>query len=439
MSEIPDLMERHVLRKVARRLIPFIALLYAFNILDRTNISIAALTMKPDLAFSDSVYGLGAGMFFVGYFFFEVPSNLILEKVGARRWIARILFTWGAISAAMLFVKTPNQFYGMRFLLGLAEAGFYPGMILYLTYWFPTAQRAQAVARFVAVSAIVGVLGGPLSGQLLRLDGLAGMRGWQWLFLLEGVPSCLLGFAALRYLTDRPEVATWLSDDERRWLTTRMESERAHRDSHHGFTFAQAIKSPVVLHFAALFFFYVSAGYGLGFFVPQIFKAQTTWSDQTISLVAALPGLPGALAMLLGAAHSDRTCERRKHVGFGLAVAAVGLVCTALSGNPAYTLASLVLVNLGTGSIQGPFWAMPTSMLSGAAAAGGIAFINSVGNLGGFVGPVLMGKFRDMTGDYRYGLFALAGMQLLAAILGLLARHDPAVERAARAQNHLTG
>ena len=422
-------MERATLGKVARRLIPFIALIYAFNILDRTNIGIAALTMKPDLRFSDTVYGIGAGMFFIGYFFFEAPSNLILERVGARVWIARIMFTWGLISAGMLFVRTPFQFYAMRFLLGLAEAGFYPGMILYLTYWFPTAQRAQAVARFVAVSAVVGVIGGPLSGMLLWLDGWHGLKGWQWLFLLEGLPSCLLGFFVLWYMTDRPEKAHWLTNAERGWLINRLAAERTHRDKQHGLTLMQALQSPAILHFCALFFLYVSAGYGLGFFTPQIFKAQTTWTSQTISLVTAFPGLAGALAMLLSAAHSDKTCERKYHVAFGAALGALGVVLVALSPHPYFTIAALVVVSIGTGICQGPFWAMPTSMLSGAAAAGGIAFINSVGNLGGFAGPVAMGKLKDLTNSYEAGLFVLAAMLAGAAILAVLAKHDPAAER----------
>ncbi|MDX1931986.1 MAG: MFS transporter [Capsulimonadales bacterium] len=427
-----ETLERTVLAKITRRLIPFIALIYAFNILDRTNIGIASLTMKKDLAFSDTVYGLGAGMFFIGYFFFEVPSNLILEKIGARIWIARIMFTWGAISAGMMFVTTPFSFYAMRFLLGVAEAGFYPGMILYLTYWFPTVQRAQAVARFVAVSAVVGVLGGPLSGLLLGMDGFWGLKGWQWLFVLEGLPSCLLGFAVLRYLTDRPEQAEWLRPEEREWLLGRLARERRHREKHHGLSLAQALKNRDLLHYCAIFFLYVSVGYGLGFFVPQIFKSQTNWSDQWIALMAALPGLAGAVAMQIGAAHSDRTCERKYHMAFGTAVGAVGVVMAALSHNPYFTLLALVIINLGNGSCQGPFWAMPTSMLTGAAAAGGIAFINSVGNLGGFVGPYLMGLLKDATRDYRAGLFTLAALLFGASILSLFARHDPAQERAAR-------
>jgi ACS family tartrate transporter-like MFS transporter len=430
--------EQAVMRKVARRLIPFIALIYAFNILDRTNISIASLTMKPDLGFSTLIYGIGAGMFFIGYFFFEVPSNLILERVGARVWIARIMFTWGAVSAAMMFVRTPMQFYVMRFLLGVAEAGFYPGMILYLTYWFPTAQRAQAVARFVAVSAIVGVLGGPLSGLLLALDGMGGLKGWQWLFLLEGLPSCLLGFVVLRYMTDRPEKAHWLNEQERAWLIRRLAGERSHREKHHGLSLKQAFASPRILHFCAIFFLYVSAGYGMSFFVPQILKSLTegSWSDQKIALVAALPGLVGAVSMLLGAAHSDRTCERKYHVAVGYAVGAVGILLTALSlalGNPFLTLAALVLISLGRDSAQGPFWAMPTSMLTGAAAAGGIALINSVGNLGGFAGPFLMGWLKDRTGGFQTGLFTLAGMLVGGSVLALLARHSPALELEAAA------
>lgn len=434
VSDTPpqDAMERNVLGKVAKRLIPFIAILYAFNILDRTNIGIAALTMKTDLGFSDTIYGIGAGMFFIGYFFFEAPSNLILEKVGARIWIARIMFTWGAISAGMMFVPNQFWFYTMRFLLGVAEAGFYPGMILYLTYWFPTAQRAQAVARFVAVSAIVGVVGGPLSGLLLKLDGIGGLKGWQWLFLLEGIPSCLLGFVVLYYMTDRPEKANWLTDNERGWLIGRLAREREHRDKQHGISLWEAFKNPSILHFCAIFFLYVSAGYGLQFFNPQIFKALTTWDSQKISFLIALPGLAGAFAMLLSAAHSDKTCERKYHVAFGASLGAVGILIAALSTNPYLTLAALTVFSIGSGICQGPFWAMPTSMLTGAAAAGGIAFINSVGNLGGFAGPFAMGWLKDRTHSYQAGLFVLAGMMVGCALLAAVARHSPADERAAR-------
>jgi MFS transporter, ACS family, tartrate transporter len=420
-------MQEATLRKVSRRLIPFIALLYAFNILDRTNISVASLTMKPDLGFSDTVYGLGAGVFFLGYFLFEVPSNLILERVGARKWIARILVTWGAVSAAMLFVKTAPVFYGMRFLLGLAEAGFYPGIILYLTYWFPTAQRAQAVARFVAVSALVGIIGGPLSGALLKLDGLLGMKGWQWLFLLEGLPSCLLGTVALRYLTDRPEKAEWLSADEKSWLVGQLDKERKEREqTHKHLSLTDAFKSPRLLHFALIFFLYVSAGYGVSFFAPQIYKSQTNWSAQTIALVAALPGIAGAISMLLTSAHSDRTGERKRYVAFGTTLAAIGVSAAALSPNAYCTLAALTVAEFGRGIVQGPFWAMPTSLLSGAAAAGGIAAINSIGNLGGFAGPYAMGWLKDRTHGYQTGLFLLAGLLICSAICALLVPTKPA-------------
>ena len=424
-------MERIVLGKVAKRLIPFIALLYAFNILDRTNIGVASLQMKPDLGFSDTVYGLGAGIFFLGYFIFEIPSNLILEKVGARLWITRILFTWGVVSAAMMFVKTAGWFYFMRFLLGIAEAGFYPGIILYLTYWFPTVQRAQAVARFVAVSAIVGVLGGPVSGQLLRLDGLGGLQGWQWLFLLEGLPSCLLGFVAIRWLTDSPEKAEWLTGEERQWLVEKLASERQVReDTHKHLSLLDALKSPRLMHFAFLFFLYVSAGYGVSFFAPLIFKGMTTWTDQKISFLTALPGLVGACSMLWSAHHSDKTGERRLHVASGAAIAAVGVVLLALARDPYLALGAMAFAELGRGIVQGPFWAMPTSLLSRAAAAGGIALINSIGNLGGFVGPKAMGWLKDQTGGYQTGLFLLSGLLVGAAVLAVLVPKAPAPQEA---------
>ncbi|MGC4045849.1 MAG: MFS transporter [Armatimonas sp.] len=435
-------LEKSTLRKVNLRLIPFIALLYTLNILDRTNIAVASLTMKPDLHFSDSIYGLGAGMFFIGYFFFEVPSNLILEKFGARLWIARIMVTWGIISACMMFVKSAPMFYTLRFLLGVAEAGFYPGIILYLTYWFPTAQRAQAVARFVAVSAIVGVIGGPIGGQLLKLNGVMGLTGWQWLFLVEGIPSCILGIVVLFYMTDRPEKAHWLTNEERGWLMKRLAGEAKMRHEKHSLDLKKALMNRDLLQYCGLFFLYVTSDYGIGFFAPQIFKAQTTidgvrtWSDQQIAFVASLPALVGAIAMLLGAAHSDRNCERKYHVAFGAAVGVVGIILTAISHNPIFTLLSLMLFKIGHSSCQGPFWSMPTSMLTGAAAAGGIAFINSVGNLGGFAGPFAMGKLKDATGGYQTGLFCLAGALFGACLLGLASRHSPAHEMAMREAKH---
>jgi ACS family tartrate transporter-like MFS transporter len=425
--------EKVVLGKVTRRLIPFLFLLYIFNYLDRVNVSIAALTMKPDLGMSDTVYGLGAGIFFLGYFLFEVPSNLILERVGARIWMARIMLTWGLISSGMMFVKSPVSFYTMRFLLGVAEAGFFPGMILYLSYWFPATVRARAVSRFMTAVPLASVLGGPLSGALLKLNGVAGLHGWQWLFLAEGLPSVVLGLVTLLYLTDRPGQATWLLPAEREWLTERLQREQAHRDKHFHFTLWQAFAQPRILLLCAIYFTITFCGYGLNFWIPLILKSRSGWSDMMISTVGMTPSLVGAIGMLIAGAHSDRTGERRCHLACAAGVAALGFVLSGWAHSPGLTLVAFSLAALGQLSMLGPFWALSTSTMSGVAAAGAIAYINSVGNLGGFVGPYLMGAFKGSTGTFAAGLYTLAGALLLGGLLSLVVRHDPALDRSVAA------
>jgi MFS transporter, ACS family, tartrate transporter len=423
-------MERVVLGKVTRRLIPFLFLLYIFNFLDRTNVSVAALTMKPDLRFSDEVYGTGAGIFFLGYFFLEVPSNLILQRMGARIWMARIMVTWGMISSAMLFVRSPASFYTMRFLLGVAEAGFFPGMIFFLTQWFPAAERAKALSRFMLASSLAGVVGGPLSGALLKLNGVAGLKGWQWIFLAEGLPSVLLGFVTLLYLTDRPAEAKWLTMEEREWLTERLQREEAHRKQRYHFTIWQALAQPQILLLCGVYFTSVTAGYGVGFWTPLILKSRSVWSDSVISMAASIPGLVGAMGLLTAGVHSDRSGERRRHVAGAVWVGATGVAVGAWAHSPILTLAAFSLASLGMASSLGPFWALSTSVMSGTAAAGAIAFINAVGNLGGFVGPKLMGHLKDLTGNFTVGLCTLAASLLVTGVLVLLVRHDPAAERA---------
>src|SRR5438067_7916086 len=297
-------------------------LLYVVNILDRVNFGIAVLTMKKDLGFSDEVYGLGAGIFFVGYFFFEVPSNVALERLGARLWIARIMLTWGVIASAMMFMHSAASYYTLRFLLGVAEAGFFPGMMLYLTYWFPNVARGQAAARFIIANTVANIIGGPLGAQFLKLDGMAGLHGWQWLFLMEGLPAVVLAFVVLAYMTDRPAKAHWLLPDEREWLMRTLAAEQAHRQKYHHMTLLQAFRYPRVLHLSALFFLNILAGSGLGFFANLILKQRTGWSDQHVLWINAIPSVLGAIALLLSAAHSDRSHERRLHVAFGLGLGA---------------------------------------------------------------------------------------------------------------------
>ncbi len=445
-------LERVTMRKVTRRLIPFMFLLYIFAVLDRFNVTVAVLTMKKDLGLNDEMYGFGAGIFFIGYFLFEVPSNVLMERFGARRWIARIMFTWGLIASSMMLMRTPMHFYVLRFLLGLAEAGFFPGMILYLTYWFPNAYRGQAAARFIMAGAIAGIIGGPLGAVLLKFNGkplgalllkLSGMggpagalllklssvgdlKGWQWLFLLEGIPSFLLGFAVLFYLTDTPAKAHWLGEEERAWLLATLARERAHRQKFHHMTLWQAFGYARVRHLTTLFFLYIFSGAGLGVFTNLILKQRTSWTDQQILYIGVLPSVLGAVVMMAAAAHSDRTRERRLYTGWGLVIAGAGVALAAATRSPLMIMTAICIVAVGTNIFTGPFWALTTSFLSGAAAAGGIAFINSIGNSGSFFGPFLMGWLKTHTASYDIGLYATAGTFLLGAVVAFRLPPDPA-------------
>jgi ACS family tartrate transporter-like MFS transporter len=414
--------ETSALDKATRRLIPFMFLLYVVAYLDRINVGFAALQMRRDLGFSEAVYGLGAGIFFVGYFLFEVPSNLILVRVGARRWIARIMITWGLVSSATMLVRDPPAFYALRFLLGLAEAGFFPGMILYLTYWFPADVRARAVARFMTATAVAGVVGGPLSGALLTLDGLGGLRGWQWLFLLEGLPAVALGVVVLWRLPDGPGDAAWLSPGERRALAGRLGREQV--AGGHVATLREAVGDGRVWVLALLYFVLVNGFYGVSLWLPQIVQGFSGASDLVVGVVSAVPYAVAAVGMVAAGAHSDRTGERRRHVAVAALVGAAGLVLAAWLASPPAALAALSLAALGIWSTLGPFWAMPTAMLRGTAAAAGIALVNSFGNLGGFAGPWLLGLVKEATGGFAWGLVTLAAGLVVAAGLALVLR-DP--------------
>ncbi len=423
--------EQAVLRKVTLRLIPFLFVLYILNILDRVNVGFASLQMQTALGLSDEVFGLGAGIFFIGYFLFEVPSNLMLKRVGARRWIARILISWGLISAGMMFVTAAWSFYLLRFLLGLAEAGFFPGIILYLSYWFPAQQRARAVARFMTGAAISGMIGAPLSGSILHtMDQVAGLAGWQWLFLLEGLPTVLLGFVALYYLTDRPEHAGWLTPAERTWLTERMAQEEQYREQRHGFTLSQTLANPRVWLLIALYFTVSMGSNSFGLYLPKLLAEQfPDFNKLQLGLLAAIPSTAAIISMVASARHSDLTGERRWHVAVMAFLAAAGWALAVELSSPWLVLAALTLAHLGMMSMLPPFWSLPTSFLSGTAAAGGIALINSVGNLGGFVGPFVIGRIKTGTNSYAGGLLFLAAAMLLGGCLALCARHDATLER----------
>lgn len=417
-------LETRVMRKVSWRIIPFIMLLYFIAFIDRVNIGFAALTMNKDLGFSPTVFGFGAGIFFLGYFLFEVPSNLILHKVGARIWIARVMVTWGIVSAAMAFIQGSTSFYVLRFLLGVAEAGFFPGIILYLSYWFPARRRAAVTAIFMAAAPLSTALGSPISGTLLEMHGLFGLAGWQWMFLIEAVPAVLLGGVVLVYMTDRPEKANWLDQDERNWLIAAMAAENAGKSSAANHSAWRGLADLRVLALS-LVYFGTSAGlYTLGIWSPQIIK-EFGLSSMTVGFLNAIPAIVAVGAMVLWARHSDRTGERTWHVVLACLVAAAGLAFAGYATTVATVLAALTLVNIGISSAKPPLWSMPTLFLSGSAAAAGIATINSIGNLGGFVGPTMIGWIKETTGSYLGGLYFVAGLLVLSAALTLaLARSN---------------
>ena len=407
------------LRKVRWRLIPFLFLLYIVAYLDRVNVGFASIDMNRDLKFSDTVYGLGAGIFFLSYTLLEVPSNLMGARFGARVWIARIMFTWGVLSSAMIFVSSPASFYVIRFLLGAAEAGFFPGVILYLTQWFPQRERARAVGLFMTATAMAGVIGAPISSALLRLDGTWGLQGWQWLFLIEGLPAILLVPVVLSYMTDRPADAKWLNTAEREWLVREMEAEQTQR-AQNIVTLRAALGSARLWIVSLPYFCIVIAFYGITFFLPQIVQSMSTLGSATIVLLTAIPYVAATVGLVVVGSHSDRTRERRWHVAVPCLIGAAGFVLTTLlPATPAIALTTLSIAAFGIWGTLGPFWAIPTALLRGTAAAGGIALVNSIGNVGGFVGPYLMGWIRDATGGFTAGLLTLAAILVVGALIAL--------------------
>ncbi len=431
-SASPAVNERTVIAKITRRLIPFMFLMYIFNYLDRQNVSYAKLQMAPELHFSEAVYNFGAGIFFVGYFLFEVPSNLIMEKFGARRWMARIMVTWGIVSACMTFTHNAATFYSLRFLLGVAEAGFFPGMILYLTYWFPARDRAKAIATFMTATPLAGVLGGALSGVILTwMRGVGGLKAWQWMFIIEAVPSFLLGFVVLVYLTDRPQDAAWLTSEEKEIVLSRLRSEENRRRSKHAMSWSQAMANGTVIQLTAFYFLLQVAIYGFVFNLPSLIKA-FKMSDLAASLISAIPYAVAACAMVIAGILSDRSSERKRTVGVASLIAAAGLGAASLvvdGGNAVTGVMALTVGAIGLWSTLGPFWSLPTSFLSGSAAAAGIAFINSIGNLGGFIGPFFMGWLKDTTHKSMYSLIVASVSMMIAAILALTVHHDRSLEQ----------
>jgi ACS family tartrate transporter-like MFS transporter len=424
--------QQAVFWKVAWRLIPFMFVLYMVNILDRTNVAIASRRMLKDLDMRLEVYDLAAPIFYVGYVLFEVPSNLILRRTGARLWIGRIMISWGIVSASMIFVRDPSSFYLVRFLLGVAEAGFFPGMILYLTYWFPARERARTVAFFMTASAVTGIVFNPISGAILdNMDNVAGLRSWQWLFLLEGIPAVVLGFAVFAYLRDRPRDAPWLTPPERAWLTERVGREEEHRERRHALTLLRAMTEPRVWLLCLLYLTLAITTSSFGFYLPKLIAwHDPELSDFTIGWLMVPPHVAAVVSMVLVGLHSDRTLERRWHVAVPGFVAAAGWVLCAYAPSLWLFLVGVSLAAAGMWSMLAPFWSLPTSFLSGVAAAGGIALINSLGNVGGFIGPYAFGWLRDpSSGSYLRGLLMLALILLLGGILALCARHDPNLEK----------
>jgi ACS family tartrate transporter-like MFS transporter len=426
-------LETSTIRAISWRLIPFLVLAYFFSYLDRVNLGFAALTMNAELKFSPTIFAWGAGIFFIGYFIFEVPSNLALERFGASRWIARIMVTWGIISAMMALVSGVWSFYGLRFLLGVAEAGFFPGIILYLTYWYPAEYRARFLAAFAIAVPISTVIGAPVSGLLLGLDGAMGLKGWQWLFIIEGIPSVLLGIVAWFYLTDRPAKADWLSAEQKAWLSSKLESEIAAKQAARHLTLGQALSSPKVLTLSLIYFGFVSALYGMQFWLPQIVKAFGFSNAQT-GFVTAVPYVFGTVAMILWARHSDATRERVIHVGTPLLLTAAALAVCGYMDSPYVTMVALVVAAIGIFCTFGVFWTLPTAWLSGAAAAGAIALINSIGNLAGFGGPYLIGWVKEATGSTSTGLLVLAVLPLIGGLLAFLGGHETKAEFASVGQ-----
>jgi ACS family tartrate transporter-like MFS transporter len=445
---------RHASRKAAWHLIPFLILCWLISILDRVNVGFAALTMNKELGLTAEMFGFGAGIFFFGYFIFEVPSNLILERVGARRWIARIMISWGVIAASFAFVPSisavfqgfgfslfdnARTFYLMRFIFGAAEAGFYPGIILYLTYWFTADERARWLGVFATGGPLSLVIGGPISGFILdSLDGYMGLSGWQWLFIVEGVPSVLVGLWALRHLTDKPREAAWLEPDERVALQARIDHERKSREAIRHYSLGEALTNPRVLGLSLAYFGIISGSFGVVYWLPQIVKGVATdirldkvtgISLNTLTgCLVAIPYAFAIVAMIWWARHSDATHERVWHVVCPAVVSGLSLIAAAYLGNPALAAVALTIGVMGNYAAIPTFWTLPTGFLTGSAAAGGIALINSIGSLGGFVGPYAIGWIKDATGETTLGLVVLAASSIMAGVVIFLMGHDSKME-----------
>jgi MFS family permease len=422
--------ERETIKRVVWRLMPLLMLGYFCAYLDRSNVGMAATTMVGDLHFTNAVFGFGAGLFFLGYFVAEIPSNLILNKIGARIWIARILITWGIVAGLTGFVWDEWSFYGNRILLGIAEAGYYPGIVLYLTWWFPSYYRTRMMGIFQSASVISLFIGPPVGGFLLLLNGFLGLHGWQWLYIMEGLPPIIMCFVVYTLLTDRPQHATWLTDEQRTWLVERLASEMAQREAVHKYGLMETFGNKKMWLLTVTYFTQNVTGYGLVFFLPLIVKGigvSTAW----IGFVSALPYLCAFVGMIAWGYHSDLTGDRLWHVIIALLTCSFGLAAGTLFGTdyPVISMILLCIAATGQMSIAPVFWSIPSAMLTGAAAAGGLAMINAVGNLGGWLGPTVYGLVKDATGSTNLGLLCLSVATVIGAITLYLAGHDKRLER----------
>jgi ACS family tartrate transporter-like MFS transporter len=424
----PGDFETRTMSKVTWRLVPFLMLCYFIAYLDRVNVGFGGATMRTDLDLSATAFGGAAGIFFVAYFFFEVPSNLALNAFGARRWIARIMFTWGIISGLQAFITGEWSFYGIRLLLGVAEAGFFPGIIFYLTLWFPTAYRARIVGWFMFAIPISTVIGAPISGLMLGLEGVGGLHGWQWMFILEAIPALVMTFFVLYYLTDRPMEAGWLAPQEREWLQGRLDRERTERERILELSWFRSMLDWRVFALGLVYMGCNIPQYGLSFFLPQIVKAFGV-SNLTAGFITAVPYLVGAVGMILWGTHSDRTGERKWHAVIAFLFIIVGLGLASVVADPTLKMLCLCIAGFGFFAVLPVFWTFPTAFLSGAGAAAGIAAVNSIGNLGGYFGPQVFGLLRDYTGSDFVGLLFLAGCAFVGMVIVFLLGYNPAISR----------
>jgi MFS transporter, ACS family, tartrate transporter len=413
-------LEEETMRRVKLRLVPFLCICFFVAYLDRVNVGFAALAMNKDLGLSATAYGFGAGLFFLMYFFFEVPSSLILAKFGARKWIARIMLTWGIISGAMAFAGGETSFYVLRALLGIAEAGFFPGIVFYLTLWVPSEYRGRLMGLFYLAVPLSNLIGAPISAWLLTFDGLSGLAGWRWLFLIEAAPSILLSFAVYFYLTDRPSEANWLTPEQRAWFLNKLEQEKGRSNGVSQFNIRQLVDRRV-LGLAAVYFGAMGMLYGLGFFLPQIVK-ELGYSNLEVGIISAVPYLGGAIGMVLWTRRSDTYNERFVHCSVPLVVAAVGFALATVAPGPVWKMCAICIACLGIFAAIPVFWALPPMFFAGSAAAAGIAAVNSLGNLAGFLGPYATGYLRDVTGGFSAGFLAVATLGLFSAILVLFIR-----------------